>query len=173
MALNKDQKKQVLEDLKSRLANIKAVVFTDYQGLKVNEIQVLRRKLREKEIDYKVLKTSLIKKAMEGAGYKLDEEIYSKPVALAFSTKDEVESSKVIFDFSKENNKLEILGAIVSGEFCNVEQVKALAKMPGREQLYAQVVGSLSTPLSGLVNVLGGNLRWLVSVLKQYHDSKV
>lgn len=171
MALNKDQKKVILDDLKSRLASVKTVVFTDYQGLKVNDVQNLRRKLREKNIDYKVIKTTLIKKAMEEAGYKIDEDIYSKPVAIAISNKDEVEPSKLIFEFTKENEKLEILGAIVNSEFYNVSQVKALAKMPGRDELYAKVVGSLNAPLSGLVNVLNGNLRGLVSVLKQYQET--
>lgn len=173
MALNKDQKKEILDDLIVRLSSIKSLVFTDYQGLKVNEIQKLRRQLKEKNIDYKVIKTTLIKKALEKSGLKIDESIYSKPVALAFSSLDEVEPCKIIFDFTKEKEKLEILGAIVDNEFYDANMVKALAKMPGRDELYAKVVGSLNAPLSGLVNVLSGNLRGLVSVLRQYHDSKV
>ncbi|EKD55914.1 MAG: hypothetical protein ACD_58C00343G0001 [uncultured bacterium] len=170
--ITKDQKKQILDDLKTRLVGVKTVVFSDYRGLKVNEVQILRKSLHKKGIDYKVIKTTLIKKAMDDAGYKIDEEIYSKPLALAFSTKDEVEPSKLIYEFTKEHEKLEILGAIVNDEFYNVSQVKALAKMPGRDELYAKVVGSLNAPISGFVNVLKGNLRGLVSVLKQYQESK-
>lgn len=172
MALNKEQKKEIVNNLKDRLTNIKAMIFTDYQGLKVNEIQELRRALRAKKIDYKVLKTTLIKKALAGSGIEIEESIYSKPVAIAISETDEVEPSKVIYDFNKKNEKLEILGAIVNNEFYNTSQIKALALMPSREELYAKVVGSISAPLSGLVNVLQGNLRGLVSVIKQYQESK-
>lgn len=169
--ITKEQKKEIVNNLKDRLANIKAMIFTDYQGLKVNEIQELRRALRAKKIDYKVLKTSLIKKALDDSGIKIEESIYSRPVAIAISETDEVEPSKIVYDFNKKNEKLEILGAIVSGEFYNTGQIKALALMPSREELYAKVVGSISAPLSGLVNVLQGNLRGLVSVLKQYQES--
>jgi large subunit ribosomal protein L10 len=172
MPLNKDQKKEIVNELTARLAGVKSIIFTDYHGLKVNEIQVLRRKLREKNIEYKVLKTTLIKKSMEANNLIIDESIYSKPLAIAISSTDEVEPSKAIFEFSKEKEKLEILGAIVNGEFYDVAQVKALAKMPTRDELYAKLVGSISAPLSGFVNVLSGNLRGLVSVLKQYQESK-
>lgn len=172
MPITKEQKKEIVSGLKDRLANIKAMIFTDYQGLKVNEIQELRRALRAKKIDYKVLKTSLIKKALDDSGIKIEESIYSRPVAIAISETDEVEPSKVIYDFNKKNEKLEILGAIVNGEFYNTSQIKALAMMPSKEELFAKVVGSISAPLSGLVNVLQGNLKGLISVIKQYQESK-
>lgn len=172
MSITRQEKEQIVNGFKDRLNNIKAMIFTDYQGIKVNEMQELRKKLREKGIDYKVLKTTLIKKALENSDVSIDESIYTKPVALAISEADEVEPSKVIYEYSKGNDKLEILGAIVNGEFYNAAQVKSLALMPSREELYAKVVGSISAPLCGFVNVLGGNLRGLVNVLKQYQESR-
>lgn len=171
MAITKVEKKEILDKLKLRVANVKAIVFTNYQGLKVAEMQDLRKKLREKQINYEVIKTTLIKKSLQEAGIEIDEKIYKKPVALAFSQGDEVEPNKIIYNFSKANEKLKILGAIIGNEFIEVDKVKALACLPGRDELYAKVVGSISVPLSGLVNVLEGNLRGLVSVLKQYQES--
>lgn len=170
--ITKEQKKKILDDLKTRITKVKAIVFTDYQGLKVTEMQELRKQLRVKQIGYEVIKTTLIRKGLEDAGIKIDEKIYKKPVALAFSEGDEVEPNKIIFNFSKINEKLKILGAVIGNEFIEVDKVKVLATMPSRDELYAKVVGSISAPLSGLVNVLGGNLRGLVSVLKQYQESK-
>lgn len=172
MLLTRDKKKEIIEQLKDRLERAKSVVFTDYQGLKVSELQSLKDRLREKGIDYKVVKNTLVKIALKDKNLKIDETILDKPTAVAFGYTDEVEPNKIVYKFSKENEKLEILGGIVNKEFMDVSKVKSLALLPSREELYAKVVGSIAAPLSGFINVLQGNLRGLVSVLKQYSEQK-
>lgn len=170
MVLTKEQKKNLLERLRDRFSRSKAAVFTNYQGLKVNEVNTLRTKLKEKGIDYKVVKNSLVKLALKDKNIKVEESVLDKPLAVAFGYEDEIEPNKIVYQFNKENEKLEILGAIVNGEFVNTNIVRSLAILPSREELYAKIVSSLASSLSGLVNVLQRNLRELISILKQYQE---
>lgn len=172
MTLTKNEKKNLLDELSDRISRSKTVVFTNYQGLKVQDLNTLRKQLKEKKIEYKIVKNTLAKKTLNDHKIKFDESVLDQPAAVAFGYDDEVEPNKIIYQFSKQNDKLGILGAIVNKEFVGSETVKSLAMLPSREQLYAKVVGSISAPISGFVNVLSGNLRGLVSVLKQYHDQK-
>ncbi|OGD67855.1 50S ribosomal protein L10 [Candidatus Berkelbacteria bacterium RIFCSPHIGHO2_12_FULL_36_9] len=172
MVLTKEQKKSLLEQLNDRFLRSKAAVFTNYQGLKVTDLNLLRGKLKEKGIDYKVVKNTLVKLALKEKGIAVEGEILDKPAAIAFGYDDEVEVNKIVYQFNKENEKLEILGAIVNGEFVSKDVVKSLALLPGREELHAKVVGSIAAPLRGFVSVLQGNLRGLVSILKQYQEKK-
>jgi len=170
MLLTREQKKEIIEQLDDRFSRAKAVVFTNYQGLNVNEINTLRSRLKEKGIDYKIVKNSLVKIVLKNKNIKIDDSALDKPAALAFGYKDEVEPNKIVWTYNKENEKLEIMGAVVNGEFVDKKIVKSLALLPSREELYAKVVGSIAAPLSGFINVLQGNLRGLVSVLRQYRE---
>jgi large subunit ribosomal protein L10 len=172
MVLTKDQKKNLIDGIQDRVVKSKTLVFTNYQGLKVKDLNVLRKKLKEKGIEYKVIKNTLARLVFKNNDLKIEDTILDKPAAVAFGYKDEVEPSKIIHEFAKTNNKLEILGGIVNGEFMDVAAIKALALLPSREELYAKVVGSIAAPISGFVNVMSGNLRGLVSVLKQYQEKK-
>lgn len=172
MTLTKSQKQNLIAEFCDKLGRCKAAVITNYQGLKVTDINDLRKKLKEKGIDYKVVKNSLAKIALKEKGIKIDEAILDNPVAIAFGYNDEVEPNKIVYQFTKTNDKLGILGAVVNGKFVTANTIKSLALMPSREGLYAKMVGSIAAPLSGIVNVLGGNLRGLVSVLKQYYNQK-
>jgi len=172
MVLTKDQKKNLIDGIQNRVVKSKTLVFTNYQGLKVKDLNILRKKLKEKGIEYKVIKNTLARLVFKNNDLKIEDTILDKPAAVAFGYKDEVEPSKIIHEFAKTNNKLEILGGIVNGEFMDVAAIKALALLPSREELYAKVVGSIAAPISGFVNVMSGNLRGLVSVLKQYQEKK-
>jgi len=94
------------------------------------------------------------------------------PVAVAFAGGDEVAPAKITYTYSKKNDKFAIVGGILEGKEISDIMVKSLASLPGREELYAKIVGSLASPLSGMVNVLAGNIRGLVNVLGAYRDSK-
>lgn len=172
MTLTKEQKKNLIDGLSERLTRAKAVVFTNYQGLKVKDLNLLRKQLKEKNIEYKIIKNTLVKKTLAEKNIKYDESILDQPAAIAFGYDDEVEPNRIIYRFSKLNEKLGILGAVIDQKFVDAETVKSLAVLPSKEELYAKVVGSIAAPISGFVNVLSGNLRGLVSVLRQYHDQK-
>lgn len=172
MVLTKEQKNEILGEIGERLSRAKTAVFTNYQGLKVSDITNLRKRLSEKSIDFKVAKNSLLKKALDNKKIDIESSLLDKPLAIAYGYDDEVEPNKLVYQFSKENENLKVMGAIVNGVFMDAAQVKTLALLPSREQLYANVVGSIAAPMSGFVNVLAGNLRGLVSVLDQYKNSK-
>jgi len=170
MLLTKDQKKKLIDELSDRLNRSKAIVFAGYKGINVQALNKLRKNLKTKKIDFKVAKNSLLKLVLKNNNIKIDEAILDKQTVLAFGYEDEIEPNKIVYAFKKENEKLEILGAIVNHEFVNAESVKSLALMPSKNELYGKVIGTIAGPLSGLINVMSGNLRGLVSVLKQYSE---
>ncbi|MEI8060767.1 MAG: 50S ribosomal protein L10 [Candidatus Berkelbacteria bacterium] len=170
MAKSRLQKEEQLVRLNDQFGSKKAV-FVDYQGLSVKEIENLRNSLEEKSVKFVVVKNTLAKIALKNAGIEVADELLKKPVAVAFSD-DEVASSKEIKNFTKLHENLQILGGVIEKQFVPVSTIEALALLPSREELYAKVVGSIAAPLSGLVNVMIGNVRGLVSVLSQYQESK-
>lgn len=171
MPKTRAEKEVLLQSLEQKLAG-KTVVFTQYQGLTVKEMTDLRGNLRAVGADYTVTRNSLLRKALASASIEIPSDILDVQLAVAASAKDEVEPNRVVVKFAKEHEKLQILGAIVDGAFVPESSVRALAALPSRDQLYAKVVGSVAAPLRGLVTVLGGNLRGLVSVLHQYQLTK-
>lgn len=171
MAKTKAQKESQLSELRS-LVGGKAVVFTAYRGVTVKDLEALRQALRAIGGTYRVTKNSLLRKALAERGIDVPVEILDVQLGVAVSASNEVEPNRVVVEFQKTHETLGILGAIVDGTFVDVAGVKALAALPSREQLYGQLVGTIAAPLTGLVNVLAGNLRGLVTVLKQYQEKQ-
>lgn len=169
--LTRSQKEKIVKDLITKFANTKLAVLTDYQGLKVNQISDLKKSLKAEGIDFQVAKNTLIKLALKDQKIELPQEIMSRPIALVMGSSDEVMPAKKVAEFSKENDKLEILGGISNGEFVEVEKIKKLASLPGREQLYSMLIARINAPRANFVGVLKANLAGLVNVLKQYHQS--
>lgn len=170
MAISREKKEQIVSELEEKFKKSLISVFTNYRGLNVEEVSGLRKKMREKEIDYRVAKNTLFRLAFKNTEMKVDESILNQPIAAAFGYRDEVDPPKIINDFAKEHENLEILGGIIEGKYVPREEILELANLPTREELYAKIVGSLASPFRGLVSVLQGNLRGLVSVLNQYKD---
>ena len=168
MAKSREQKEAMLKTLNENFKAKKAVIV-DYQGLSVSEMEELRNLLEQKGVKFGVIKNTLAKIALKNSNIAIENEILTKPLAVAFSD-DEVTPSKEIKNYSKEHEALEILGGIIEKEFVPVATINSLALLPSREELYAKLVGSIAAPISGLVNVMAGNLRGLVSVLAQYRD---
>jgi len=173
MAKTKDQKKKVVEQLKQELSKAKSVVFADFQGLKVPEIEELRNKCQEQGIDYTVAKKTLLRLALKEADYKDVEprEILGS-LATVFGTEDEVAPAKVLAEFAKTHDALEIKAGILEGKLVGADVIMALSKVPSKPELYAKLVGTINAPISGFVNVLAGNLRSLVCVLNAIKQSK-
>ena len=173
MAKTRAQKEQAVQDLTDSFSNSKLAVLTDYRGLDVTSISELRANLREADVSYCVAKNTLIKIALKNANKPLDDDsVLSGPVGIAFGA-DEVEPARIVYEFSKKNDAIQILGAIdESGKVLSTEEVVALAKLPSREQLIAQTVGTIASPLSGFVRVINGNLSGLVYALKAIQDKK-
>ena len=169
MTLTKEKKSHILDELKGLFSDSAASVGCDYSGLTASELNELRKNLRDQGVVASVTKNTLVRKTLEAAGLEIDQSILDKPVIFAFG-KDEVEVCKNLHLFSKDHEKLELLGGIINGEPVDADRVKALALLPGREESQGKLVGILASPIYGLVNVLHGNIRGLVSVLKQFQQ---
>lgn len=168
----KDQKKNIVKDLAEKIKNSKSVVFSDFKGLKVKDMTDLRKELRKEGTDMKVVKKTLMNLALKDAGIGIDTTKFEGQIAVTISEKDEVAAAKIIAKFAKANENLKIVGGILGTKILDKEDVAALAKLPSKEELLAKMVSSIKAPVSGFVNVLAGNIRGLVTVLKAVADKK-
>lgn len=172
MAISRKEKETLVEELTAKIKDSKSMVFTDYRGLDVEAMTDLRKDLRSKGISLKVMKQTLLEIALKNAGVDVDtSNLANHPVAVAFGA-DEVEPAKAIYEFSKKFENLEMIGGALNGKSISMDELKNLALMSSREEMYAKVVGSLASPLRGLASVLQGNLRGLIYVLARYQESK-
>lgn len=170
--LNKAQKKQIVTDLTQQFREAKAAVFSDFQGLPAKDIQEVRAKLGAAGIMHKVVKLTLVKKALAAAGIETEKFNFQVPVAVSLSKDDEVAPAKILSDYAKINDKLKVLAGVLGNRFIDLAEVKALASLPGKQELLGQLVGVLAGPLRGMVSVLSGNLRGLMSVLNAIKEKK-
>lgn len=176
MKLTRTEKEQLVSDAVEHLDQSKAVILVNYQGLTVKDIQDLKKKLREKGIGFQIIKNTLFKIALKKKGVAFDEKLLDQPVAAVWGLDDEVIPAKLTVEFGKTAKKMNIIGGIIDQSYTDESIIKQLAALPGRDELYARLIGSLNTPMYRLVNVLQGNLRSLVSILKQYgalQESKI
>jgi large subunit ribosomal protein L10 len=173
MAKTREQKTQDLQKLVDSLNSSKLAVLTDYRGLDVPSINELRNTGRERGIRFAVAKNTLLKKAVSESTKEVgDMSVFVGPMAVAFGT-DEVEAAKLVVEFAKTNEAVEVLGAInETGDILSKEQVMALAALPSRDQLLAQVVGTIAAPVTGFVRVMNANLSGLVQVLNSVREKQ-
>ena len=170
-------KQAVVAQLKEQLESAKGVVLTSYKGLTVAQDTELRRELREAGVSYHVVKNTMLRIAAKEAGIEGIEEHLEGTTAFAFSTEDAVAPAKVICGFIKKN-KLEdaevltVKVGMVEGKVIGVDEVKALAALPSREELIAKLLGSMNAPISNTVNVLQGVIRNAVYVLDAIRPQK-
>ena len=163
---------QMLEDIKADIDGAGAMWVVDYRGLTVKDIQGLRRQIREADAEMKVYKNTIMHLALkETDGPDLDS-ILAGPSAFVFTGEDPVASAKVLKEFSKSNEALEIKGGMMDGQFLDVEQVMAVAALPSREELIAKLLGTISTPLVKTVRVLNGPMEAFARVLGQIAEQK-
>lgn len=165
MSLTKEQKNQVIEDLKEKLDKQKSVVFVSIENLKAKDLLELRNDLKDEDCLLVVAKKTLVKIASEDKKIPLSDEDLKGEVALVFGFGDEITAAKISNKFSKTNESLQILGGIYENGYIDKEKVIALAKIPSREELLAKLVGTMNAPISGFATVLQGNIKGLVHIL--------
>ena len=142
-----EAKQAVVEEISSKLKSAVSVVVVDYRGLNVSQVTELRKQLREAGIDFKVYKNSMSRRAAEAAGLEGLNEHLVGPNAIAFSTDDVVAPAKILNDFAKKNDKLEIKAGVVEGLVTSAEDIKALAELPSREGLLSMLLSVLQAPM--------------------------
>ncbi len=148
------EKKVKVEELAQKLKEAKSVVLADYRGLTVEQDTRLRKALREANVEYKVMKNTIIDFASKNSALEGLEKYLKGPTAIAISTTDPVAPSKVLSKYAKDFEKLEIKGGMVEGNIIDENGVKELASTPSREELLAKFIGSLQSPLYGLAAAL-------------------
>ncbi|MBQ9029176.1 50S ribosomal protein L10 [Candidatus Saccharibacteria bacterium] len=171
MAISKDKKQTLVADLTELLSSSKMTVFAKYQGLTVAELQELRRAARENGVKIKVVKNRLVRVAMgEIAVYKdTDTSNLTGQLLYAVSDNDEVMPAKVLHEFAKSHSALEISGAFNdTGANLSTDEVKALAQLPSKNELIAQVVAQLLSPVTDSISGLSGGLSGIVSGLEAH-----
>lgn len=149
-----EEKKQIVAATVEQFKTAVSGVFVDYCGLTVEEDTQLRNKLREAGVEYKVIKNTLTRFAAKEVGFDELDPILNGPTSLAISMTDEVTPAKVIADFAKTHEQLEIKAGFLDGKVLQLDEVKKLAATPNRETLLAKLLGSLNAPISNLARTL-------------------
>ena len=173
-SFKKSEEKKNAEEMKEKLQSAQGAVFVGFSGLTVADVTKLRRKFREGGVEYKVIKNTLTRIAADELGYNALDAILEGPTAIAYSTEDAVAPAKILKEFIKETKTeaLTVKAGLADGQVIDVAAVDALASLPSREELLAKLVGSMQAPISGLVNVLQGNIRNMVYVLDAVRAKK-
>ncbi len=154
MSKNLENKKLVVSEIKNKFDGAKAAVLVDYRGLTVLEASELRNKFREANVEYKVYKNNLVKLAIKDSEFEgLDQDLVG-PNAIAFGYDDPVIPAKIIKDFSKDHEKLELRSGVIEGEYYSSEKMAEIADVPSKEILLSKFVGSIQSPISNFVYLL-------------------
>ncbi|MGI5950051.1 50S ribosomal protein L10 [Peptoniphilus sp.] len=173
MKEEKLQSKQALVDeIKENIQGAQSIVLVNYRGLNVEEVTELRAKYREANVNYKVYKNTMMRRAFEELGYEGLDEVFKGPSAIAFGMEDPASAAKISAEFAEDHEALEIKSGMVDGKVLSLEEIDALAKLPSKEVLLAQVLGGLNAPIQGLANVLNGTIRSLAIVLQQIAEKE-
>lgn len=174
MSKNLDIKKQAVSEIVEKFQNAKAVVIADTTGMTVAEVTDLRAKFRAGNVEYKVLKNTLVKRALAELHIEGLDDVLNGPSVFAFSNGDEVTGAKIMQKFIDDDkaNKLTLKAGLVDGAVLDVAGVKALAALPPKEQLIAKLMGTLNAPSTNFVGVLAATLRQLVYALEAIRKSK-
>ncbi|HUY53310.1 MAG TPA: 50S ribosomal protein L10 [Candidatus Dormibacteraeota bacterium] len=168
MALSKSKKKIIFDDVSKILDESKLTVIAKYSGTPVKTLQELRKNAKLTSTNVKVYKNRIVLKALENnSKFKnIDTSLLNGMLIYASNNIDDLASAKVIAEFAKKNPTLEIIGSInIDGQLLNAVDTQELATIPPMEILIAQLVGTLSAPFGGLVNVISGNVRSVLNVL--------
>lgn len=168
----KPEKVAQVKEIAAALGSTDTYYFVDYRGLTFAEAEELRSKLAAADAGLRVVKNTLAKIAAAEAGVEGLEPFFQGPTAIVYCHGDPVRVAKAIQDFIREKRKGSVRGAKLQSTFLDATGIEKLAALPGREQLVGQLVGLITYPLTGLVNVLSGPIRNLAVVLLQIQDQK-
>ena len=145
-----EAKKQIVQEIADKFKASKSTIVVDYRGLNVAEVTELRKQLRDAGIEFKVYKNTLTRLAAESAEIAELNSALTGPNAIAFSTEDVVAPAKILNDFAKKHEALEIKAGVIEGNVASVEEVKALAELPSREGLLSMLLSVLQAPIRNL-----------------------
>ena len=169
MGLNRQDKAAVIEEMRGIVANTSAIVIAEYRGLTVEAVTKLRANARQQGVQLRVVKNTLVRRAVEGTAFADLAEKFSGPLVYAFSA-DPVAAAKVLAQFAKENDKLVIKGGAMANYV--MEGVKQLASMPSREELLAKLMATMNEPVAKLVRTINEVPARFVRTVAAYRDAQ-
>lgn len=168
--MRKNEKQEVITELHDKFARAKAAVLAGYSGINVEQITELRSKLRQSKVEFRVVKNTLARKAAEGTGLEPLKDHFVGPIGIALGYDDPVAPAKVLQEFSKTQQKLELKVGVLDGKLLKQADIKALASLPSLNALRGKIVGLLQAPASRIVGVLQAPGGQIARVLKAKAD---
>ncbi len=172
MALKRKEKEALVLELQEKFSRCASVIMTDFTGLNVSGANALRKKLRDVGAEFKVFKNTLLKRAAQGTSVEVLTDYFVGPNAVAIAYEDPVAVAKVLVEFAKENEALEIRGGMLMGRYVDAEGIVALSKLPSREVLLAQLLSVMVAPATNFAQVLAAVPRKLLYALKAIEETK-
>lgn len=170
MAISREKKEELIGGYLDQLNVSEAVIITGYRGLKVSQVEQLRKKVREADGSFTIVKNTLAERALKEAGLPVVEEMLTGPVGIGFCRNNVSGVAKAITDFAKQNELLTIKGGLLGNRVIDEVGVKNLANLPSLDVLRAQLLGLINAPASQLVGVVAGGVRQLVNVFNAYAE---
>jgi large subunit ribosomal protein L10 len=152
------EKQQILEDASERIRDVRGLFLADFSGMSVLTLSKLRRRCREQNVQFRVIKNTLLKRAFNARGITELDEFLTGPTGLVFSPVNEVSPAKILSDFAKEHERPRIKAAVVDGRLFDQKAVAALAALPSREVLMSQLLATLIAPLTQMLAVIDATL---------------
>ena len=168
--MNRDQKAVVVEEIAAQIGESEAIFAVDYRGITVTQVAELRDRLREADARFRVVKNSLSERAADKAGAENLKPMLTGPTALALVRGDAAVAAKALNDTARRLNLLEFKGGLLNGDVLSAEDVRSIARLPSREVLYGQLVGTVAAPLTGLARGLNALISGLAIQLKAIVD---
>jgi large subunit ribosomal protein L10 len=165
--MNRDQKAAVVEELAEQIRGADAIFAVDYRGISVSEAAALRTRLRDAQTRFRIVKNSLTERATDEAGADALRPLLEGPTALAFVAGDAALAAKALNDAARSLGTLEFKGGVMDGNPLTADEVRAIARLPARDVLHGQLVGTIAAPLSGLVRTLNALIAGLAVQLGQ------
>lgn len=154
MSSNLDRKKLIVEEIKAKFESSQSAVVVDYRGLTVEQVTELRNKFREANVEYKVYKNNLVKIAIKGTDFEGLSADLTGPNAIAFGIEDAVAPAKIVKDFAKDNEKLELKSGVVEKVYYDNAKIMEIANLPSKEELIGRFMGSIKAPVSNFAYFL-------------------
>jgi len=166
--MNKNEKAEIISQIKEMIENSSAVYLTDYTGINVADINAIRNNFRKEDVQYKVMKNTLFKRAMDETGKysKLADHLVGM-TGFAFASSNPVAPAKIIKKYFDDKQKLALKACYIEDQFYSGDQLNLLANLPTKKEIVAGILGSLNAPVSGVVGAINAVMRDLVSVIDE------
>lgn len=167
------EKEQIVEELRKTIQESNAAILTDYRGLSVADLTALRKKLREVDAEFHIVKNTLFKRAADGLlpSEELNPHLEG-PTAIGFAKHDGVAAAKALLDYMKDHKTMALKAGVIDGKVYSPDQVTAISKLPPKEQMIAEIVGALDAPAANFVGVLDAIVADLVFTIQAVADQK-